>query len=71
MYFRTSLGTVIQIYLGWRFSFIFLALIGIIAFILSSTFKETLVYDDRPLKPQYIINEYKQIISNKLFLSYH
>lgn len=64
------LGSYIQQYLGWRFNFLFLALISLVAFAMCLLFKETHIQKEKHISIKSILINYQKILSHKQFILY-
>lgn len=63
------LGSYIQHYLGWRFNFVLLAIISMIALILTMRFQETLKKKECGLTIKKVASQYRQVFFHSRFFS--
>jgi Bcr/CflA subfamily drug resistance transporter len=62
------LGSYIQHYAGWRYNFYVLAGAAAIGLLFSLIYNETLPYKNKPLHLKQVFSDYKDILTNKIFI---
>lgn len=67
--FAPLIGSYIQQYLGWRFNFIFLAIISLSALILIIMFKESIKEREASLTIRQVITHYRKVVFHNQFFA--